>query len=83
MPYHVYIIYSAAIDQFYIGHTHDLVDRLFRHNNSGSKATKKANDWVIKYTESFDTKPMATARELEIKNKKSRKYIEGLISSVG
>ena len=83
MPYYVYIIYSAGIDQFYICHTYDLNDRLFRHNNSGSKATKKANDWVIKYTESFETKSMATARELEIKNKKSRKYIEGLVSSVG
>ena len=83
MPYAVYIIYSKTIDQFYIGHTHNLQDRLFRHNNSGSKATKMANDWEVKYTEAFETKSLAAARELQIKNKKSRKYIEWLISSVG
>ncbi len=44
---------------------------------------KKANDWVVKYTESFETRAAAMKRELEIKKKKSRKYIERLISSVG
>ena len=77
----MYILYSQGLDQFYIGHTHDLQDRLFRHNNSGSKATKKANDWKLVYTESFQTKADATKREYEIKQKKSRKYIEWLISS--
>ena len=81
MSYHMYIIYSSSLDQFYIGHTHDLQNRLFRHNNSGSKATKKTNDWILKYTESFETKSLAALRELQIKNKKSRKYIEWLISS--
>jgi len=77
----MYILYSPGLDQFYIEHTHDLQDRLFRHNNSGSKATKKANDWKLVYTESFQTKADATKREYEIKQKKSRKYIEWLISS--
>ena len=81
MSYYVYIIHSVSLNQFYIGHTHDLNDRLFRHNNSGSKAPKKANDWVLRYTESFETRSLAAARELQIKNRKSRKYIEWLISS--
>ncbi|MBN8688850.1 MAG: GIY-YIG nuclease family protein [Chitinophagales bacterium] len=41
MPYTVYIVYSANIDQYYIGQTENLPDRLFRHRNSGSLATKK------------------------------------------
>lgn len=82
MSFVVYIIYSASLDQFYIGHTHDLQERLFRHKNSGSKATKRANDWVLKYTEEFFSRSEAVKRELAIKNKKSRKYIELLISSV-
>ena len=83
MTYLVYIIYSATLDQFYIGHTGNLIDRLFRHNNSGSKATKKTNDWILKYTEEFSTKSEAAKRELDIKKKKSRKYVEWLITQQG
>ncbi len=83
MLYYVYIIYSSTLDQYYIGHTEKLQDRIFRHTNSGSKSTKKANDWVVKFTENFETRAAAVKREVEIKKKKSRKYIERLISSVG
>ncbi len=83
MPFTVYIIYSPSLDQYYIGHTENIVNRLFRHNNSGSKATKKANDWRLVYTEVFDTKAEAYGREMEIKKRKSRKYIETLIHSAG
>ena len=83
MTFYVYILYSSGLDQYYIGHTENLEDRIFGHTNSGSKSTKKANDWIIKYTEEFESRITATRRELEIKNKKSRKYIEWLVRSVG
>jgi len=83
MPFYVYILYSSSLDQYYIGHTENLEDRIFRHTNSGSKSTKKANDWVIKYNEEFKLRKDAIHRELEIKSKKSRKYIEWLVGSVG
>jgi putative endonuclease len=83
MLFYVYILYSPSLDQYYVGHTENLQDRIFRHTNSGSKSTKKANDWVVRYTEEFDSRQEAMRRELEIKKKKSRKYIEWLISSVG
>jgi len=79
MTYYVYILYSELKDQYYIGHTSDLENRLYRHTNSGSKATKKATDWKIVYTQQFEAKAEAYQREFEIKNKKSRKYIESLI----
>lgn len=77
----VYILYSLALDQYYIGQTADLEDRLFRHRNSGSKSTKKANDWQLVYTEEFATRREALLRENEIKKKKSRNYIEKLINA--
>ena len=83
MSFYLYILYSSSLDQYYIGHTENLSDRIFRHNHSGSKSTKKANEWIIKYKESFETRSEAMQRELEIKNKKSRKYIELLIKKVG
>ena len=83
MPYFVYILYSPLLDQYYIGQTQNLQDRILRHINSGSKSTKKANDWLVKYTEEFNSRSDAVKREMEIKNKKSRQYVEWLISSVG
>jgi putative endonuclease len=78
--FYTYIIYSPTIDQFYIGHCQDLQERLYRHNNSGTLATKKANDWVVVYAKQFDSRKEANYLEMIIKRKKSRKYIEWLIS---
>jgi putative endonuclease len=73
MPFNVYVLHSKTLDQYYIGHTSDLDDRLFRHTSSGSKSTKKTNDWELVYKESFETKTEAYNREMEIKKKKSKK----------
>jgi putative endonuclease len=81
MPFFVYIIYSISLDQYYIGQSENLNDRVFRHKNSGSKSTKKANDWELVYYENFQSRMEAVLRETEIKKKKSRKYIEWLIKS--
>ena len=81
--FYVCIIYSAKIDQYYIGQTSNIEDRLYRHRNSGSKSTKKTSDWELKYTETFETRTIAVQRESEIKKKKSRKYLEFLVSSAG
>ena len=82
MIFWVYILYSLSLDQYYIGHTENLEDRIFRHTNSGSKSTKKASDWKIAYTEEYQTRSEAFKREMEIKKKKSRKYVDYLINSV-
>ena len=76
---YVYIIYSNKIDQYYIGQSGDLENRIINHNNGRSKSTKKADDWVLRYFEEFSTRGFALKREIEIKKKKSRKYIEQLI----
>ena len=75
----IYILYSAELDSYYVGETANLEDRLFRHNNSGSKSTKKAKDWKLMYREEFATRSEAVRRERAIKAKKSRAYLEGLI----
>ncbi len=82
MTYYFYILYSEKTDRYYVGSCQDLKDRLSRHNAGYSKSTKAGAPWVLKYTETFDMRSAATNREAEIKKKKSRKYIEQLISSV-
>ncbi len=81
--YYVYIIYSTRLNRYYVGHSINLEDRLSQHNTGMSKFTSKASDWQLKYFESFATRDEAFTREREIKGKKSRKYIEWLISSAG
>jgi putative endonuclease len=71
------------LDQYYVGHTENLEDRIYRHVNSGSKATKKAKDWRLVYKEAFDTRSAAMNRETYIKRQKSRKFIEHLIRPAG
>ena len=77
--YNVYIIFSKKLNRYYVGHTTDLFKRLNEHNSGISNFTSKANDWVLKFTEEFETRETARLKELEIKKKKSRKYIEWII----
>ena len=79
--YIVYILYSKKLSRYYIGYTADLERRLLEHNTGVSTYTSKANDWVLRYQESFLTREAAHKRELAIKKKKSVKYIEWLINS--
>ena len=83
MP-NIYIIYSNKLDKYYVGACIDLERRLYEHNIGHSKFTSIGLPWILKYSESFATLLLAKKRELEIKKKKSRIYIEKLIgSSVG
>lgn len=79
--FYVYIIYSKSIDQYYIGSTANLIDRLYRHRNSGSKSTKKAKDWELLYSKEFESRSLAVQAEMKIKAMKSRLYISQLIQS--
>ena len=79
MTYCCYIIYSAKLDRYYVGHTEDIDIRLTQHNSGISKFTSKANDWLLVYQQLFTTREGARKRENEIKKKKSRKYIEWII----
>lgn len=80
MKYHVYIIFSQKLNRYYIGYTSDLDKRMTEHNSGISSFTSKAKDWKLMYTEVFESREAAHTRELEIKKKKSRKYIEWLIN---
>ncbi len=77
----VYIIFSEKWNQYYIGSTQDLGQRLEQHNNGRNKSTKGGAPWSLKHLEEFSNVAAARKRELEIKKKKSRKFIEWLISS--
>jgi putative endonuclease len=80
MLFYTYILCSSIKDKFYIGHTENVQNRLLQHNTRNNLGT---NDWTVVYTETYDSRSDAMKREKEIKNKKSRKYIEWLIQEKG
>ncbi|WP_269241340.1 GIY-YIG nuclease family protein [Flavobacterium limnophilum] len=79
--FYTYIIYSKAIDKYYVGSCQDIQERLEDHLNSRSKYTKQAKDWELKYFETYSSRSEAYQREMQIKKMKSRKYIENLIGN--
>ena len=81
MAYFVYILYSEKTDRYYIGSTSYIEKRLIKHNFGGTASTRPGRPWKIVHTETLNTKSEALIREKQIKNKKSRKYIEWLIDS--
>ena len=82
MSYVTYIIYSTKLDKYYIGSCENILTRINQHNTARNKSTKPGVPWSIKYTKEFATRSEAQQWEMEVKKKKSRKYIEWLIGSV-
>ena len=68
-------------DRFYVGHCSDVQARLTRHNLKMVPSTRNYTPWNLVYYEEFDSRAEAGRRELEIKRKKSKKYIEWLIQN--
>ena len=84
MPsFYTYIIYSRKLDKYYTGSTNDLERRLRDHNRGKTPYAKLGMPWVLCYHEVFETKSEAVRRELDIKKKKDRNYIENLVAQSG
>jgi len=79
MPYFVYILRSLKEESYYVGSTQDLKSRLERHNQGRSKYTKPKLPWKLIYHEKHTDRSTAMKKEKEIKNRKSRQFIESLV----
>ena len=82
MSHFVYIIYSEIIDQYYIGETKDVKQRVSQHNNHLFKKsfTSRAMDWNLIMC--FECDNIIHARRLEkfIKRMKSKNFIRSLVN---
>ncbi|MBN1416910.1 MAG: GIY-YIG nuclease family protein [Bacteroidales bacterium] len=79
MPFYTYILHSEKLDKYYIGSTGDLKDRIDKHNRSQKGFTSTGKPWILVYSEAFDTKAEAMAREIQLKNWKNRDRLEAII----
>ena len=85
MPYYTYILYSKSLDRFYKGSTHDIFDRIQRHNRGREKATKYGVPWVLLWKTEKPDRLEAQKLEYKLKNlsrerlcKFMMKYREGV-----
>ncbi|MBK8498513.1 MAG: GIY-YIG nuclease family protein [Flavobacteriales bacterium] len=77
----LYILYSPALDRYYVGHTTEpLAERLRKHLSDHRGWSARAKDWQAVYSESYPDKAGAYRRELEVKSWKSRDRIRALIT---
>jgi len=81
MGYYVYILFSASLDLYYIGSSADPYRRLKKHLANHRGFTSKAKDWIICYTEYYDSKSNGLGRERQLKGWKNRNRIHQLIFS--
>jgi putative endonuclease len=73
-----YIIHSDRLDQYYVGASDDLSNRVEMHNKGFSPFTSKTTDWKLYHM--IECPDSITAKKIEshIKSMKSRTYIENL-----
>ncbi len=77
----VYIIQSKKDGSYYIGQCDDLDCRLSKHNDGFSKYSSSKRPWKLVYFELYASRSEAILREKLLKAKKSRKFLEYLISN--
>ena len=81
--FYVYILENERTHEYYTGSTDDIVQRFDEHIQGKSRFTRwHKGPWKLVHSETFDTRSQAVRREQEIKNKKSRKYIENLVGQL-
>ncbi|MDD5766249.1 MAG: GIY-YIG nuclease family protein [Candidatus Marinimicrobia bacterium] len=77
--YSLYILYSAKIDQYYVGISNDPENRLFYHNLGLKGWTKRGIPWELVFTKSYTSKEAAGKAECYIKSQKSKTFIRKII----
>lgn len=79
--FYVYILQSLKDFSFYVGQCEDLDCRMSKHFDGFSSYTASKRPLRLVYFEVYSTRSEALKREREIKLKKSRGYLEWLISN--
>jgi putative endonuclease len=76
--FYVYVLKSQKTGRRYVGSCEDLDDRLSRHNNSESKATRHGVPWFLLHSEKCSAGSKAVARERYYKTGKGRDELDQL-----
>ncbi len=78
--YFLYILKSKSFDKFYTGISQNPHRRLEYHNSIEKGFTARYRPWEIVFTKEFDSKHEALLVERKIKNWKSKKMTQRVVS---
>ena len=84
MMFYVYILYSVDFDKYYIGHTDNLNDRLWSHNNTERATfTSKYRPWTFAACfEIGERRADAMKVESQLKKLKSKIMLKRIIEGI-
>ncbi len=78
MPFFVYILYSTKLEKYYVGSTHNLEDRLHRHNTGQSTFTKTGTPWNLVHNIEMVTRAEAVQLEMKIKKRGAKRFLQDI-----
>ena len=76
MMFYVYILYAKKHDQYYIGQTANIKDRLRRHNAGYEKATARYLPWELFWQTTKSSRKEAMTLERKLKNLSRKRLTE-------
>jgi putative endonuclease len=79
MPHYVYILQSLKDNQYYIGETSNVVERLAFHNSGKQRSTKSRIPFRSVLVEEYPDRKEALKREKQIKSWKGGQAFQKLI----
>lgn len=81
MPHFLYILHSKSNSKYYVGETHDIQERILKHNQHlySNSFTKIANDWQLVLTFNCIDRNDALYLEKFIKKMKSKVFVDKII----
>ena len=83
MPHFLYILHSKTSTKYYVGETHDVKERILKHNQHqyANAYSKIANDWTLALNFECIDRSEALFLERFIKKMKSKFFIEKIIQN--
>jgi putative endonuclease len=76
--YYIYILQSLKDKRTYVGYSHDIQNRLLRHNAGQVPATQNRRPLKLIFSESFETEQQVKQRELYWKSGAGRRKMKFL-----
>jgi len=76
----VYILYSVALNRYYVGQSSNVVKRVTEHLAGHARFTCAAKDWELVFVQCVPGRRDAVLLERHIKKAKSRKTIERFVA---
>ena len=80
--FYVYFLRSKDnLNQFYVGYTEDIQERLNKHNTGQVQSTKPYHPWTLIYYEVFTSIVDAKQREQYLKTTKGRRTLRLMLQN--